>query len=197
MSKGLKTRQRIVDHAVRLASRDGLGGLTVGTLASALGLSKSGLFAHFGSKEELQLEVLRAAAARFEEMVLRPASRAPRGLARLRKLFDLWLRWIMDPALPGGCVFVAAAAELDDKPGRARDFLVASERQLLAALVKAAQLAIETGELDPRLDCEQLAFELHSLALGFNYAHRLLHDRRAEARARKAFDRLVARAAAI
>lgn len=196
MTKGAETRERILDRAFRLASRDGLGGLTVGTLAADLGLSKSGLFAHFGSKEELQIEVLRAAAVRFEESVVRPALKAPRGVPRLRKLFDLWLDWATDPSRPGGCIFVAASTELDDRPGRTRDFLVATQRQLLSALGRAAQIAVEEGQLDPELDVDQFAFELYGIILSFNHARRLMHDRHAETRARRAFDRLVAEAAA-
>src|SRR3954447_26417659 len=124
MSKGEETRERILDWAFRAASRDGLEGLTIGALAAELGLSKSGLFAHFGSKEDLQLAVLAEATRRFENVVLRPAFRAPRGEARVRQVFENWLRWLSDPGSPGGCVFLAAAVELDDQDGRPRDYLV-------------------------------------------------------------------------
>jgi AcrR family transcriptional regulator len=191
MGKGEETREKIVEHAFRLATRDGLAGLTVGTLAADLNLSKSGLFAHFGSKEDLQIAVLHAAATRFEDVVMRDAFRAPRGIPRLQKLFDNWLRWMTDPAHPGGCVFVAAAAELDDKPGRARDYLVASQKQLLTAITKAAELAIDVGHFGRGVDCEQFAFDMYGIVLAFNHARRLMHDRSAEARARAAFNRLV------
>src|SRR5688572_11771170 len=128
MSKGEQTRERIVDKAWQLASRDGLSGLSLGKLAGELGLSKSGLFAHFGSKEGLEVEVLKAAAERFTEQVLRPALSAPRGVARLRKLFKNWLSWANDPEQPGGCIFMAAAAELDDTEGPQRDFLVTAQK---------------------------------------------------------------------
>jgi AcrR family transcriptional regulator len=191
MSKGEDTRERIVEHAFRLASRDGLNGVTIGTLASDLGLSKSGLFAHFGSKEELQVEVLRIASEFFQEHVLRNAFVAPRGLPRLRKLFENWLSWITDPSLPGGCVFVAASAELDDKPGRARDFLAGSQKQLLNSLAKTVKMTVEVGHFAPDTDCEQIAFEMYGIVLAFNHAQRLLREPKALARARKAFDRLV------
>lgn len=194
MSKGALTRERILDRAVQLASRDGLDGVSIGALATDLGLSKSGLFAHFGSKEELDVEVLRNAAAQFEQAVVRPALRMPRGLPRLRKAFELWLRWINDPARPGGCIFVAAAAELDDRPGRARDYLVEVQQQLLATLARSARLAIEEGHLRRDTDVEQLAFEIYGIVFAYNHARRLLRDRHAEARARKAFDRLLAAA---
>lgn len=191
MSKGEETRDRIVEHAFRLASRDGLNGLTVGTLASDLGLSKSGLFAHFGSKEELQVEVLRTASEYFQEHVLRNGFVAPRGLPRLRKIFENWLSWITDPSLPGGCVFVAATAELDDKPGRARDFLAGTQKQLLTTLAKTVKLTVEVGHFAAETECDQVAFELYGIVLAFNHAHRLLRDPRALARARRAFERLV------
>jgi len=180
-----------VDRAWRLASRDGLSGLSIGKLASELGLSKSGLFAHFGSKEGLELEVLKAGAERFTEQVMRPAFKAPRGLPRVRKLFKGWLAWVTDPAQPGGCVLFAAAAELDDSEGPQRDFLVSSQRSLLAALAKSARLAVETGELRSDLDCDQFAFELLGIVMAYHHARRLLRDPRAEARARAAFERLL------
>jgi AcrR family transcriptional regulator len=191
MSKGEETRERIVDRAFRLASRDGLDGLSIGGLAAELGLSKSGLFAHFGSKEELQIEVLKAAAARFEEVVLRPAFRAPRGEPRVRRIFENWLRWVSDPALPGGCLFITASAELDDREGRPRDFLVGALKQLADTLTRSARLAVEAGHFRPDLDCEQFAFELDALVLGYSQRRRLFRSQDAEARARASFERLL------
>jgi AcrR family transcriptional regulator len=190
--KGAETRQRITDRAFLLAGRDGLAGLTIGRLAEDMGMSKSGLFAHFGSKEDLQIAVLQTASDRFTDQVIIPAFKAPRGLPRLRKLFELWLEWITDPGMPGGCIFVAASTELDDQPGRPRDFLVAAEKELLGFLTKAVQLAVEQGHFRSDTDCEQLAFELHAMVLGFTHAKRLLREPKVEARARTAFDRLVA-----
>jgi AcrR family transcriptional regulator len=194
MVKGSETRMRIIDRAFRLASRDGLGGVTIGKLADELGMSKSGLFAHFGSKEDLQIALLEAAADHFTSQVILPAFKAPRGLPRLRKLFELWLGWVTDPGMPGGCLLVAAATELDDRPGRPRDYLVAAELELLSFLTKAVQLAIEAGHFASDTDPEQLAFELHAMVLGFTHSKRLLRDPKVEARARAAFDRLVAAA---
>jgi AcrR family transcriptional regulator len=191
MSKGDATRERILERAFRLASRDGLEGLSIGGLAGELGLSKSGLFAHFGSKEELQVEVLRAAAARFEAQVMRPAFRASRGEPRVRAWFENWLQWIQDASSPGGCLFLAASTELDDKEGRPRDFLVGMQRQLLAALARAASLAIEAGHFRGDLDCDQFAFELYGVMLGHHHFRRLLRDPRADARTRAAFDHLL------
>lgn len=191
MAKGLETRERILDRAYRIAGRDGLGGLSLNTLATGLGMSKSGLFAHFRSKEELQLQVLATATARFEAAVIAPAVKAPRGLPRIKKLFDGWLRWMSDPALPGGCIFIAAAAELDDKEGKPRDFVVAGQRQLRETIARIARTAVDEGQLRRDLDCEQFAFELHAIILGYNHDKRLLRDSRPEARARTAFARLL------
>ena len=194
MGKGSETRDRIVEQAVRLASRDGLEGLTIGTLSAELGLSKSGLFAHFGSKDELQLQVLQAAAHRFEYGVIRPAITAPRGEPRIRALFDRWIEWIngQDMDMPGGCPLIAASAELDDRPGPLRDFLVQAHRTRVAALAKAARIAQEAGHFRANLDLEQFAFDFYAITLGYHDSRRLLRDPRAEARARYSFERLLA-----
>jgi AcrR family transcriptional regulator len=194
MTKGEDTRDRILDRAFRTASRDGLGGLSIGGLAGDLGLSKSGLFAHFGSKEELQIGVLAHASERFQAAVLLPAFKAPRGIPRLRKVFDLWLRWATDPALPGGCIFLAAAVELDDHESKARDYLVGAQKDLFGALAKAARIAIEAGDFDKGVDCDQLAFELFGIFAAFQHQRRLMRDPTAEKRARAAFERLMASA---
>jgi AcrR family transcriptional regulator len=191
VSKGEETRERIVEEAVRVASRDGLEGLTIGTLAAATGLSKSGLFAHFGSKEDLQLEALRAAVTAFEDGVMRPAFRAPRGLPRLRKIFELWILSVTNPGRLGGCLILAAGTELDDKDGPLRDYLVEQESRFLRALAQAAKLAVDAGHFRADLDREQFAFEAHSIILGYNHARRLLRDPQAEMRARAGFDRLL------
>ena len=191
MSKGDDTRERILHRAFRMASRDGLEGLSIGGLATALAMSKSGLFAHFGSKEELQLEVLRAAARRFEDTVVRPAFRAPRGTPRIRHLLENWVRWANSPDAAGGCLFVTASVELDDRAGRPRDFLVAAQKQILDALARSAQMAIEVGHFRPDLDCRQFAFELYSLLLGYHHAKRLMRDANAETALRTGLERLL------
>jgi AcrR family transcriptional regulator len=191
MGKGAETKDRILEQAVRIASRSGLEGLTIGSLSSELGLSKSGLFAHFGSKEELQCQVLQAAATRFQEGVLRPAIAAPRGEPRIRALFDRWLAWTNREDMPGGCLLIAASIELDDKPGPQRDYLVLAHRGRVAALAKAASLAVEAGHFRTDLDPEQFAFDFYSITLGYHDHQRLLRDPRAEERARAAFERLL------
>lgn len=191
MSKGEETKERIIERALQLATRDGLEGLTISRLAAELDLSKSGLFAHFGSKEELQLQVLQAAARHFEESVVRPALKAPRGESRVRALFERWLGWGNDPAWPGGCIFIASAVELDDRPGPLRDYLATAQGAFLATLAKVSAQAAEVGDFRPDLDPEQFAFDVHAIVLGYHHVKRLLRDARAEERARTAFDRLV------
>ena len=180
---------------MRLASRDGLGGLTIGSLAEELAMSKSGLFAHFRSKDELQLQVLQAAVARFVEAVVRPALAAPRGLPRIRALVDRWLAWGRSGDMPGGCLFVAASVELDDRPGPQRDYLVQAQRDWLATLARAARIAADEGHFRPDLDAEQFAYELYAVMLGYHHLSRLLHDPSAESRVRSAVERLLADAA--
>jgi len=191
MGKGAETREAILERAVELASEVGLGGLTIGRLASALDLSKSGLFAHFASKEGLQIATLERAAERFVEVVIRPALQAPRGEPRLRALFDRWQRWPLEVPQPGGCLFVQATVELDDKPGPARDRLVALQRGWLDSLATAVKGAITEGHFRRDVDPEQIAFELHGIMLSTHHAVRLLRDPRATARARRAVDRLL------
>ncbi|HLO04902.1 MAG TPA: TetR/AcrR family transcriptional regulator [Symbiobacteriaceae bacterium] len=191
MSKGEQTQERIVERALQLATRDGLAGLTINRLAVELGLSKSGLFAHFGSKEELQLQVLRAAAQQFQESVVRPALTAPRGEPRVRALLEHWLAWANDSTWPGGCIFVASAVELDDRPGPLREYLVSTQEAFLATLAKVARQAMEVSHFRSDLDPEQFGFDLYAIVLGYHHAKRLLHDVRAEERARNAFDRLI------
>lgn len=196
MSKGADTRGRILDTAFRLAAREGLDGLSLSTLAGELNLSKSGLFAHFRSKEELQLEMLQTASDRFVTTVMVPAFGEPRGLRRLNALFHRWIQWASDPLLPGGCIFVAAVAEFDDREGRIRDYVVGQQRLLLQAIERAASLCVESGEFRKDFDEEQFAFEFLGIYLAFHEARRLLRDPRAEKRARKAFARLIEAASA-
>jgi AcrR family transcriptional regulator len=196
MGKGAETRGAILEHAVRLASEVGLEGLTIGRLANELQLSKSGLFAHFASKEALQVETLDRAAERFVDAVVRPAFTAPRGEPRLRALFERWLRWPQEVPQPGGCIFVQAAAELDDRPGPARDRLVALQREWLGAIATTVKGAKELGHLRRDVDPEQLAFELYGIMLSCHHATRLLRDARGFERARRAFEALLAAARA-
>jgi AcrR family transcriptional regulator len=191
MSKGDITRTRIVETALRAASVDGLEGITLGKVAADVGMSKSGLFAHFDSKEALQLDVLTAAAQKFAEVVVTPALAAPRGEPRLRALFEHWLEWEQHESLPGGCVFMHAAAELDDRPGPVRDTLVQQQRQWLETLAKAVQITVDTGHFRPDVDPSLVAFQLYGIVLGYYHSARLLRDPAAKANAARSFDALM------
>jgi AcrR family transcriptional regulator len=190
MSKGTATRQAVLDEAARVASRVGLGGLTIGSLATATQLSKSGLFAHFQSKESLQLQLLEHTRARFVEDVVRPALAAPRGEPRVRELFRRWLAWDTD-GLPGGCLFVAASAEFDAQPGPVRDRLVQDQRDWLDAMAQMFRTGIAEGHFRPDADPAQLAYELHGAMLAYHHASRLVGDPDATARATGAFEALL------
>lgn len=192
MRRGDFTRQAILERAAGLASKVGLEGLTIGVLANELNLSKSGLFAHFHSKEALQLQVLEHGAAVFVERVIRPALAEPRGEPRLRALFDRWLDWSQSSPLSGGCLFVQAAVELDDRPGLVRDRLVGFQRQWLDVIATSVQKGIDAGAFRDDADPEQFAQDVYGVMLAYHHAARLLRDSRAEARARRAFDTLLA-----
>jgi len=193
MRKGERTRRDILDQAVALATRVGLEGLSIGSLAARLDLSKSGLFAHFGSKEDLQLQTLKQAQLRFEETVVRPALAAPYGLARLRALFTNWLNSLgQGENAAGGCLMLAASFEYDDRPGAVRALLLSGQRELRGTIAKAIRLAIEERRLRADTDPWQLTFELFGIVLAAHHDLRLLGDPRALDRARGALDRLVA-----
>jgi len=194
VGKGDDTRTAILDRGVRLATRVGLEGLTIGRLATELKLSKSGLFGHFRSKEALQIQVLDAAAERFVDEVVKPAVREPRGEPRVAALFDRWLAWTKSNSGPGGCLFVASAAELDDRPGPVRDRLVALQKGWLEMIAIIFRTGVTDGAFRPDLDPEDFAHDLYSVMLGFHHAARLLRDPRAEDRAHAAFGRLLSTA---
>lgn len=191
MTKGDDTRQAILGEAIALASEVGLAGVTIGVLAERVKMSKSGLFAHFSSKDNLDVAILDEASRRFVDLVVVPALRQKRGEPRVRALFENWQGWAKQDAMPGGCVFVAAAAELDDRPGPARDKLVASQKDWLSTLAGAARIAVDEGDFRSDLDTAQFAAEMYALAFGFHTLERLLRDRTSDRRARAAFDRLV------
>ncbi len=194
MRKGEITRQAILDRAWFVASAVGLEGVTIGRLSDELELSKSGLFAHFRSKEALQVQTLEHAAAMFVERVLKPALAAPRGEPRVRALFDRWLAWAVEGTLPGGCLFVAAATEYDDRPGPVREHLVKTQRDWLDTLAQAFRIGVAEGHFRRDADPEQLAHEMYSVMLGWHHAARLMADPKAGERARRAFDTLLAAA---
>ncbi|MGE5828072.1 MAG: TetR/AcrR family transcriptional regulator [Micromonosporaceae bacterium] len=188
MSKGDDTRLAVLDRAVELTRRVGLGGLTIGSLAERMQLSKSGLYAHFRSKEALQIAVLDHARTGFEVSVARPALRVARGESRVRALFDLWLEW---DSLPGGCPFIAASIELDDKPGVVRDRFVQSQRDLFDMIATIFRTGISEGQFRPDADADQFAQDFYGVILACHHTVRLLGDERAVDRARRAFEALL------
>jgi AcrR family transcriptional regulator len=193
VGKGEETRAAVLDRAVDVARRVGLSGLTIGSLAEEAELSKSGLFGHFRSKEALQLQVLEHARSRFEESVARPALRAPRGESRMRALFDRWLDW---DAAPGGCPFVAAATEFDDRPGAVRDRLVQDQRDMFDMIATVFRSGVSEGQFRGDADADQFAQDLYGVLLARHHTLRLLGDEQADARARRAFDALITAARA-
>jgi len=194
VGKGEITRQAILERATALASRHGLEGVSIGQLAEDLGLSKSGLFAHFGSKETLHVEILRFAADRFVQEVVRPALAQPRGEPRVRAIFERWLAWSRSHSVPGGCLFVAAASELDDRPGPARDELVRLQRDWMDSIAISFRSGITEGHFRADADPEQFAHDLYSVMLGYHHAQRLLRDPAADARAHASVAALLAAA---
>jgi AcrR family transcriptional regulator len=182
MGKAQATRSAILQHAVDLASKEGLEGLTIGRLASDLAMSKSGLFAHFGSKQDLQMATIEAAGMRFYEAVIAPAASVPEGAPRLRTYCERYMRTLRDGLFSGGCFWAAASAEFDDKPGPVREAIQQAVRAWLGELQRQAQIA---GAEDPY----GLAFEIYSLGLGANAFARLLDDHDAVSRASEALER--------
>jgi AcrR family transcriptional regulator len=192
-TKGERTRAAILDAALRIVSKAGLDGLTIGTLADATGMSKSGLFAHFGSREELLLAVLAHGQAQFTEVVFQPAMAKPRGLPRLKAMFTHWLDWTESAELPGGCPMIGGASEFDDKPGPVRDMLAGGQRTWIDTLKRTVRQAIEEGQMPDDTDPEQIAFEMFGIALVVHHHRRLLGYPKARARALAALDKLLTR----
>jgi AcrR family transcriptional regulator len=186
--KGDRTRQSILYRAVDLASTDGLEGLTIGRLADDLKMSKSGLFAHFGSKEELQLATIKAAKQRFIDDVFRPALNVERGYPRLMSICKSWIDYVRRGVFPGGCFFAAASFEFDGRSGPVRDVIGTAMDEWIEALEKAVRMAQDEGHLESSVDPAQLAFELNSLFFGANFACQLRNDPHALDRAEKAIE---------
>lgn len=189
-TKGEETRRNILRQSLSMASQLGLEGLSIGSVAKEVGMSKSGLFAHFESKEDLQLQVLETGVEYFIRDVVSPAMKEPRGEPRVRALFENWMVW--SRALPGGCPFIAAAAEVDDRPGPVREYLASSQKDWLAGLANACRIAMEEGHFRPDLDPSQFAYRMNGMLLAHHHSARLLRDPEAEERARASFDELLA-----
>lgn len=190
VSKGDRTKQAILEEALAQATRLGIEGVSIGQLAKDAGLSKSGLYAHFQSKEELQIQILELATQRYVDMVVKPAMSEPRGEPRLRAMFERWLLWSKAAFQPGGCIFLAAASELDDRPGPVRDWLVADQRKLLAGIRRSASIAVDVGHFRADLDTALFTFQFYSIILSYHHFQRLLDAPEAEQWARQAVDDL-------
>jgi AcrR family transcriptional regulator len=184
--QGEETRRNILRLAVDIASQRGLDALTIGDLAKEIGMSKSGLFAHFGSKEDLQIATIEAAEVMFGETIVLPACEAAPGLARLASLLEGYIRYLEDAVFLGGCFFSAVAAEFDDRPGRVRDRVIVSMRKWDDKIVSEIRNGIAAGEIPEDVAPEQLAFELEAIAPQANFNRRLLGDEQAFVRARSA-----------
>ena len=189
-TKGARTREAILARDVAHACQVGLAGLTIGDIATAVGMSKSGMYAHFGSKEAMQIAVLDAAAAEFADSVIVPALPAPRGEPRIRALVENWLT-CGRTRQPGGCVIVKASTELDEQPGAVRDRLRDLHRALDESIARIIAGGVAEGHFRPDVDGEQFASDLYGVMLGYYHNHRLLADPQAEARARRAVDALL------
>lgn len=190
LHKGQQTRAAILDAALGLASHMGLEGLSIGALAEVTQMSKSGVFAHFGSREELQISVIREYHARFEEEVFFPAMVEPRGVPRLRALFERWLRRV-SVEVDSGCIYISGAVEFDDRPGLVRDALASMVHAWHAALSRAIRLAVDAGQLRADTDPDQMLFELHGLILALHHDARFLRTPGALERARTGFERVL------
>ncbi|TXC67540.1 TetR/AcrR family transcriptional regulator [Piscinibacter aquaticus] len=190
LHKGQQTRATILEAALTLASHMGLEGLSIGALAEVTGMSKSGVFAHFGSRDELQIAVVREYHHKFEEEVFYPALREPRGLPRLRALFDNWVRRVA-VEIDSGCIYISGAVEFDDRPGPVRDALVDMVQTRQDALERAIRIGIEEGHLRPDTDPAQMLFEVHGLILALHHDARFLRHPGAVDRATVAFRRVL------
>ena len=191
-AKGEQTRAGIVDVALAMAARVGLEGLSIGTLADAVGKSKSGVFAHFGSREDLQIAVVREYYRRFEAEVFQPAMREPRGLPRVRALFENWMRYT-SAELDSGCIFISGAVEFDDRPGPVRDALAEAVDAWIDAMTRAVAQACEEKHLDAGADPSQIAFEIHALILALHYEARFMRRPGSLGRAQQGFVNILQR----
>jgi len=192
LMKGRQTKAAIVDAALGLASQIGLEGLSIGALAEVTGMSKSGVFAHFGSREELQISVIREYHDRFESEVFYPALSCGRGMPRLQSLFDNWMQRT-STEIDSGCIYISGAVEFDDRPGSVRDALASSVNTWQNALQRAVAQAQEEKHLNNKADPLQIAFEIHGLILALHYEARFLRNPGAAERARQGFTAIVAR----
>ena len=189
MKKGEDTRNSILSAGLEMASQYGLEDVTIGSLAKTMQMSKSGIFGHFQSKENLQVLIINYAVEHFTENVVIPSLKIERGIARIMAMVTNWINWGNE--LTGGCIFVSAGNEFTDRPGPVQDVLVNHQKSWLNSLAKLAQSAIKAGDFRPNIDVHQFAFELYSLLLGFHYYHRMLKDTNTRDKQEKALDQLI------
>ncbi|MCZ2405927.1 MAG: TetR/AcrR family transcriptional regulator [Burkholderiales bacterium] len=192
LQKGQQTKQAIIEAALGLATHIGLEGLSIGALADVMGMSKSGVFAHFGSREELQVSVIREYHHCFEQEVFYPAMSEPRGIPRLRALFGNWMKRT-SVEIDSGCIYISGAVEFDERTGPVRDALAQSVLTWLAAMRRAITQAKELGQLQAQVDEDQILFEIHGLILALHYEARFLKSPGSIARAVTGFDNILAR----
>jgi len=195
MHKGQQTKAAIVDAALGLATQIGLEGLSIGALAEVMQMSKSGVFAHFGSREELQISVIREYHQRFESEVFFPSMQHPRGLPRLQALFQNWMQRT-SAEIDSGCLYISGAAEFDDRPGPVRDALASSVKTWLAAVHRAVVQAKDEAHLSKDTDAAQMVFEIHGLILALHYEARFLKSAKSLGRAKQGFEQILSRCGA-
>lgn len=190
MRKGELTRAAILDVALELASREGLEGLTIGLLADKMNMSKSGVFAHFGSREDLQMEVLKLYHHRFEQEVFFPSVKEARGIPRLQAMYARWIKRV-SVEIASGCIYISGAVEYDDRPGPIREELVSMVRAWQGALLRCVQQCIDSGQLRDGTDAEQMVYEMYGLILALHHDARFLRRPGSVDRAKAGFERLL------
>ena len=191
LQKGQQTRAVLLDAGLSLASQLGLEGISIGALAEMVGMSKSGVFAHFGSREDLQIAIVDEYYRRFEHEVFQPALEVPRGLPRVRAMFENWIRRVTEEEVQSGCIFISGAVEFDDREGPVHDALQRAINTWLTALQRAVEQARQEGHLRPDADALQMVFEVHGLILSVHYEARFLHKPQAIERIHTSFERVL------
>lgn len=191
MTKGTNTKTDILSQGLEMASQVGLECITIGLLAKETSLSKSGLFAHFKSKENLQLEILKYAAEDFTKNVILPALEVKAGILRINSFVNNWIDW--SGKITGGCIFVTAGIEYSDRPGKVRNLLLQQQEQWIDTVKRIAISAVKAGDFKQDIDVEQFAFDLYSMLLGFHYYHKLLNDKKIIMRQKLALEQLLSK----
>ena len=189
MIKSNTTKNIILASGLEMASQYGLEHVTIGALAKIMSMSKSGIFGHFQSKENLQIMIINFAVENFKMEVILPSLKVEQGIPRIKDMVRNWVKW--GNSLTGGCIFVSASNEFSDRPGLVRDVLLAHQKSWLNSLARLAESAVKAGDFNPGIDVNQFAFELYSLLLGFHYYHRMLKDSKTREKQEKALDRLI------